>query len=128
MYLTPRPLVTVREGGAAPSDPGLDWMLAAPSVCVIKGCVTELVGTFLGAAEGSEDRSKARNTLQHVACVPSASAATGGGRRDHAGTQEFLFSGCHVLSILSLKTALPSVQLAFYYGIINIMHKTVKPF
>ena len=102
MFLTPQPLVTVREGGAAPSDPGLDWMLAAPSVCVTKGCVTKLVGTLLGAAEGSEDRSKAGHTLHDVGHVPGTSAAAGDGRRDHAGSQEFLFSGCHVLSILSL--------------------------
>ena len=46
MYLAPQPLGAVQEGGAAPSDLGLDWMLAAPSVCVTNGCVTELVGTF----------------------------------------------------------------------------------
>ena len=50
MNLAPQPLVTVREGGTSPRVLGLDWMLAAPSVCVTKGCVTELVGTFLGAA------------------------------------------------------------------------------
>ena len=46
MYLAPQPLGAVQEGGDAPSDLGLDWMLAAPSVCVTKGAVTELVGSF----------------------------------------------------------------------------------
>ena len=46
MYLAPQPLGTVQEGDDAPSDLGLDWMLAAPSVCVTNGCLTELVCTF----------------------------------------------------------------------------------
>ena len=112
MYLSPQPLVTVREGGAAPSDPGLDWMLAAPSVCVTKGCVTEVVGTFLGAAEGLETRTKVQRILHYAYCAPMASAAASGGRRDHAGTQDLVLSGCHVLSILSRYRYHPGVKLA----------------
>ena len=96
LVATPQPLGAVQEGDAAPSDLGLDWMLAAPSVCVTNGCVTELVGTLLGAAEGPEDRTKALHTLHYVACVQGTSAADGGGRGEHAGSQEMVLSGCHV--------------------------------
>ena len=88
-------------------------MLAAPSVCVTNGCVTELVGTLLGAAEGPEDRTKALHTLHYVARVQGTSAADGGGRGEHAGSQEMVLSGCHVLSILSRYRYHLGVQLAY---------------
>ena len=87
-------------------------MLAAPSVCVTNGCVTELVGTLLGAAEGPEDRTKALHTLHYVARVQGTSAADGGGRGEHAGSQDLVLYGCHVLSILSLYRYHLGVKLA----------------
>ena len=76
--------------------------MAAPSVCVTSGLCHNLWVPLLYIAEGSEDRSKAGGTLHHVPCAALASAAAGRGRRDHAGTQDLVLSGCHAVSILSL--------------------------
>ena len=88
--------------------------MAAPSVCVTSGLCHNLWEPLLYIAEGSEDRSKAGGTLHHVPCAALASAAACGGRRDHAGTQESFLSGCHVLSILSRYSTVPTVQHAIY--------------
>ena len=79
MYLAPQPLGTVQEGDDAPSDLGLDWMLAAPSVCVTKGAVTELVGTFTLHCRRlrGPDKSAAHTTQ----CGPCAGHISGRLRR-----------------------------------------------